>query len=73
MTLPHGIVGIVSVEGGILVTTQAQTYLVGGASPEQMSQQLLPTEQAGWSDTSMTRVGSQSATLHAQGLEIPLR
>ena len=56
MTLPHGIVGIVAVEGGILVTTQAQCYLVGGAHPTQMSQQLLPVEQAGWSSTAMARI-----------------
>lgn len=55
MTLPHGIVGILAVENGILVTTQAQSYLVAGAHPSQMSQQLLPAEQAGWSGTAMTR------------------
>ena len=56
MTLPHGVVGIVAIEGGILVTTQAQTYLASGAHPAQVSQQLLPVEQAGWTDTAMTRV-----------------
>ena len=56
MTLTHGVVGIVEVEGGALVTTTAGAYLVSGAHPSQVSQQLLPVEQAGWSDTAITRV-----------------
>ena len=68
MTLPHGIVGIVAIEGGILVTTQAQTYLVSGAHPSQMSQQLLPVEQAGWTDTAMTRVEGSAVFASNDGL-----
>lgn len=68
MTLPHGIVGIVAVEGGVLVTTQAQCYLVAGAHPSQMSQQLLPAEQAGWSGSAMTRVEGAAVFASNDGL-----
>ena len=68
MTLPHGIVGIVAVEGGILVTTQAQSYLVSGAHPTQMSQQLLPVEQAGWSSTAMSRIEGAAVFASNDGL-----
>lgn len=68
MVFPHGIIGIVPVEGGALVTTQAQTYMIYGAHPSQVSQQLLPTEQAGWSDTSMTRVGGTAVYASNDGL-----
>ena len=68
MTLPHGIVGIVAIEGGILVTTQAQTYLVSGAHPTQMSQQLLPVEQAGWSSTAMSRIEGAAVFASNDGL-----
>lgn len=68
MTLPHGIVGIVAVEGGILVTTQAQTYLVSGAHPTQMSQQILPTEQAGWSSMAMARIAGAAVFASNDGL-----
>lgn len=60
MTLPHGVVGIVPVEGGALVTTQAEAYLVSGAHPSQVSQQFLGAEQAGWSDTALTRVAGSA-------------
>lgn len=68
MTLPHGIVGIVAVEGGVLVTTQAQTYLITGAHPTQMSQQLLPTEQAGWSSTAMARIAGAAVFASNDGM-----
>lgn len=68
MTLPHGIVGIVAVEGGILVTTQAQTYLISGAHPSQMTQQLLPSEQTGWSDTAMARIEGAAVFAGNDGL-----
>ncbi len=68
MTLPHGIVGIVAIEGGILVTTQAQCYLVSGAHPTQMSQQLLPVEQAGWSSTAMSRIEGAAVFASNDGL-----
>lgn len=68
MTLPHGIVGIVAVEGGVLVTTQAQAYVVSGAHPTQMSQQLLPAEQAGWSDTTLARVDGAAIFAGNDGL-----
>ena len=68
MTLPHGIVGVVAVEGGILVTTQAQTYLVSGAHPTQMSQQLLPVEQAGWSSMAMSRIEGAAVFASNDGL-----
>lgn len=68
MTLPHGVVGIIAVEGGILVTTQAQTYLVSGAHPSQMSQQLLPVEQAGWSSMAMARIAGAAVFASNDGL-----
>ena len=68
MTLPHGVVGIIAVEGGALVTTQAQSYLITGAHPEQVTQQLLPVEQAGWSDTSLARVGNAAVYAANDGL-----
>ena len=68
MTLPHGIVGIVAIEGGILVTTQAQCYIVSGAHPTQMSQQLLPVEQAGWSSTAMARIEGAAIFASNDGL-----
>ena len=68
MTLPHGIVGIVAIEGGILVATQAQCYLVSGAHPTQMSQQLLPVEQAGWSSMAMARIEGAAVFASNDGL-----
>lgn len=68
MTLPHRVVGILPIEGGLLVTTQAQTYLVQGSHPTQMSQQLLPVEQAGWSGTSMARVDGAAIFASNDGL-----
>lgn len=68
MSFPHGIVGVVAVEGGALVTTQAQSYIVSGAHPTQMNQQLLPVEQAGWSDTAMTRVDGAAVFAGNDGL-----
>ena len=68
MTLPHGVVGIVAVEGGVLVTTQAQCYLVSGAHPTQMSQQLLPVEQAGWSSMAMARIEGAAVFASNDGL-----
>lgn len=68
MTLPHGIVGIVAVEGGALVTTTAQAWLVAGAHPSQMSQQLLPVEQAGWSDTALARIEGAAVYASNDGL-----
>lgn len=68
MSFPNGIVGVIAVEGGALVTTQAQTYLVSGAHPTQLSQQLLPQEQAGLSDTSLTRVEGSAVYATNDGL-----
>lgn len=68
MSLPFAIVGITAVEGGLLVITQGQTYLVGGTHPTQLSQQLLPAEQAGWSDTAVTRVEGAAVYASNDGL-----
>ena len=68
MTLPHGVVGIVAIEGGALVTTTAESFLISGAHPSQVSQQLLPVEQAGWSSTSMARVEGAAAYASNDGL-----
>lgn len=68
MTLPHGVVGIVAVEGGALVTTTTGAYLISGAHPTQVSQQFLPVEQAGWTPYSMTRVGGAAIYASNDGL-----
>lgn len=68
MTLPHGIVGIVAVEGGILVTTQATCHLVSGAHPTQMSERILPVEQTGWSSTAMARIEGAAVFASNDGL-----
>ncbi len=68
MSFPHGIVGVIEVERGVLVTTQAQTWIVNGAHPTQMSQQLLPAEQSGWSDTSLARVAGAAVFASNDGL-----
>lgn len=68
MTLPYGIIGVVAVEGGILVTTQEQVYGIAGAHPSQMSQRLFPVEQAGWDQSSMTRVNGAAVYASNDGL-----
>lgn len=68
MTFPHGIVGVIAVEGGVLVTTQAQSYLVAGAHPSKLTQTLFPTTQTGWSDTAMARVESSAVFAGNDGL-----
>jgi hypothetical protein len=56
MLFPYDVVGVVAIESGLLVTTTSQTWLVMGSHPSEMSQQLLPSEQQGWSSTAMARV-----------------
>lgn len=68
MTFAHHIVGIVAVEGGILVTTHAQPYLVYGGHPSQMSQQEVNAEQAGVSARSLTRVEGEAIYASNDGL-----
>lgn len=47
MSFPYGITGLIPVEGGVLVTTKGQPYLVHGSSPSSLNQQGLNAEQAG--------------------------
>mgnify|MGYP001358310525 CR=1 FL=1 len=68
MTLPHGVVGIVAIEGGALVTTTAETFLLSGAHPSQVTQQLLPVEQAGWSSMAMSRIEGAAVYASNDGL-----
>lgn len=68
MTFPHGVTGAIAIERGVLVTTQAQTYVVAGAHPMQMSQQLLPVEQTGWSASAMARVAGAAVFASNDGL-----
>lgn len=68
MTFPNTIVGIIEVEGGLLVTTTAQPYLVYGAHPEQMSMQALNAEQAGVTNKAMTRVRGSAIYASNDGL-----
>lgn len=56
MQFPQEIKGIIEVEGGILVTTATQPWLVYGAHPEQMTQQVLNAEQAGVGWRAMARM-----------------
>lgn len=68
MSFPHALIAVVAIEGGLLVTTQAQPYIVSGSHPTQMSQQLLPIEQAGWGDTAATRVEGSAIYASNDGL-----
>lgn len=68
MTLPYSITGIVEVEGGVLVTTTGQPYLVYGPHPEQMSQQVMNAEQEGVSSRAMTRVEGSAVYASNDGL-----
>lgn len=63
MTLPYGIVGIIGVENGVLVTTDTHSYIISGAHPSQAAQRLLPADQAGWTSYSITRV--EGAAIYA--------
>lgn len=56
MTFPSGVVGVIEIEGGVLVTTQKASYLVLGSTPAQMTQQMFPIKQAGVSDTAIAHV-----------------
>lgn len=68
MTFPHAIIGVIAVEGGLLVTTTAQPYLVYGPHPEQMTQQALNAEQAGVSVRAMTRIEGSAVYASNDGL-----
>ena len=68
MLFPHEVVGVIEVEGGVLVTTTAKPYLVFGAHPSQMSQQVLNADQAGWSWSSMARVDGAAVYANNDGL-----
>jgi hypothetical protein len=68
MTLPYSITGIIEVEGGLLVTTTAQPYLVYGPHPEQMTQQALNAEQAGMTPRSMARIEGSAIYVSNDGL-----
>ena len=56
MAFPHNIRGIRPGSQALVVTTAAGTYNVLGTNPKSMSQQMLPTPQAGVSHRSMTMV-----------------
>ena len=68
MTFPHEVVGVIGIEGGVLVTTTLHPYLVYGAHPEQMSQTRLAAEQSGWSQTSITHVDGAAVYAGNDGL-----
>ena len=68
MTLPSGIMGIVSTEAGILVTTQGAPYIINGAHPSQMSQANVSVEQAGWSDTAIAKVEGSAVYASNDGI-----
>lgn len=68
MTFPHAIVGMEAVEGGLLVTTLGKPYMVYGTHPEQMTQQMVDTDQAGVSNRSLTRVEGNAVFASNDGL-----
>ena len=68
MVFPHEIVGVLGVEGGVLVTTTLHPYLVYGAHPEQMSQVRMTAEQSGWSNTALTHVEGSAIYAGNDGL-----
>lgn len=68
MTFPAGVVGVIEIEGGVLVTTQKGSYMVLGSSPEQMTQQFFPVKQAGVSDTAIAHVDGSAVYATNDGL-----
>lgn len=68
MTFPSGVVGVIEIEGGVLVTTQKASYMVLGSSPEQMTQQFFPVKQAGVSDTAIAHVDGSAVYATNDGL-----
>ena len=68
MVFPHEIVGVLGIEGGILVTTTLHPYLVYGAHPEQMSQVRMAAEQSGWSNTAMSHLEGSAVYAGNDGL-----
>lgn len=68
MSLPHQVVGITPVEGGILVTTTDLPYLILGADPASMSQQVIQVSQAGISSHSIARIGNAAIYLSNDGI-----
>ena len=67
MTFPHEVMGVIAVEGGVLVTTNDLPYLVLGATPDSMSQQAIQVSQAGVSSHSLARVGNAAIYLSNDG------
>ena len=68
MVFPHEIVGVLGIEGGILVTTTLHPYLVYGAHPEQMSQVRMAAEQSGWSNTALSHLEGSAVYAGNDGL-----
>jgi hypothetical protein len=68
MTFPHAIVGLEAVENGLLATTLERPYIVYGAHPEQMTQQIINAEQAGVTQRSMTRAGGNAVYVSNDGM-----
>ena len=68
MVFPHEIVGVLGIEGGILVTTTLHPYLVYGAHPEQMSQVRMAAEQSGWSNTAISHLEGSAVYAGNDGL-----
>lgn len=67
-TLPTNVKGIVAIEGGVLVTTEQQPYIVYGARPDQVGDQELNAEQAGVSGTAISRVEGSAVYASNDGL-----
>lgn len=67
-TLPTRVVGIVAVEGGVLVTTEQQPYFVFGSRPDQIGDQELNAEQAGVGARALARVEGAAVYASNDGL-----
>ena len=68
MLFPNTITGIIEVEGGVLVSTTEKPYYVSGSHPEQMSMQVINSDQAAISGRAMARVEGRAIYASNDGL-----
>jgi hypothetical protein len=68
MTFPDEVKSIVPVEGGALVTTRDQPYIIYGSHPEHIAQQSINADQAGVSLNSATRIVGTAAYASHDGI-----
>lgn len=68
--LPHKIVGICPIEGGLFVTTTSAPYVLMGATPDTVTDARAAAVQAGVSKGAITRIGSAVAYASNDGIVI---